>query len=427
MKKSSFFKLNIRLKIILVVLLLLVLTGAFLLANKFHIFADVTPQAGGLCKYLISMDRNGYVSPTDLSNKLSSIEAQSKMPYNGLVFRIPAAESLMAAGNTIDLPTVEGQLAPLRNMANKPSKLKHNFVRVLLKFPGDFFDADVEWTRIANNFAVLSQGLANLRSAGFGVDGIAFDNEGPYSGAACAGGMWNYPSSGDVVQSCITHPEKTLVDYQNRSRVRGKQVLDKILSSSTFQDIKILTYLDSYYSCSSSTEPYFSHNFEMLGSFTLGMLESTKDKTAKIIDGGEYSYNAAGDQSAFIRRYNYRKSGMPNTATGCPFIRNAESGASQYPDFHTYWEQTISVAHGLYNDVQNPGDTPVYAHPQTSDNIRDAVHYSLENSDEYVWFYTEDVNTLDHTATNYITDRWNDPIWDARTIDIPNDLSCDLA
>ncbi|MBI5148794.1 fibronectin type III domain-containing protein, partial [Candidatus Pacearchaeota archaeon] len=365
------------------------------------------------CKYLISYDRDGGVTPAYLtSSKVASIESLSNFPYDGIVIRT-SIWNLMRSGVVLDPATVASELAPLKTL--RPSKLKHNFIIVRLHYPGtavdgsgDFFD-DAAWNRVANNFKILAQAISDVKAAGFPIDGIMFDNEGPYDGT-CLYDMWDYPS-GDGNKSCVAYTStKSLSAYQAKSRARGKQVMDKILESS-FKDIKMLTFLDAYFSCTNNNQHTYDNFWlgnELLGSFTLGLAEGTVGTNAKVTDGGEYSYYAhvsTDGSDIFQRRYNYRKTGMPSDSA-CPFITYAES-SSLYPDFRTKWASTLNVGHGLMNGSSSSGT-------QTMATIQADATAALQNTDDYVWLYMENVNSIDPSLSKYVGSTWMNKVINAR-------------
>lgn len=430
LKKSSILHIQKRHLFSLIALLSLTI---FLLIGIKYVFNIRPRAAGGLCKFLIAMDRDGTIYPDDLALDLERIERSSNLPYNGIVFRIPptetvSPETMMKPGIVLDAATIDRELAPLRDLSYKPTKLKHNFIRVLVR-NADFYD-DANWNRIAENFKVLADGLDRLRDSGFGVDGIAFDNEGPY-GASCS--FWDWYVGNPCLPEATS--DSTFRPYQDKSRLRGKEVMDRMIQNSSFKDMRILTYLDSYFSCDNNSQHSYDNfwlGYELMGSFTLGLLESTVGTDAKVIDGGEYSYYVDNTNGhTFPNRYNYRKNMMPSDPA-CSFMTRAESGSSTYPNFALDndqngvkdWTQYLSVAQGLMKGYA----AALFTNIQTS--MRDTLNYS----DDYVWFYTEHINSIDPLNANAADpaavwinsdgNDWNNEIWLGRQA-VPNDPSCD--
>lgn len=405
MKKSS-YQLNTWVKLTLIFVVIAILAGMVLLQKKYSIFAEVLPSSSD-CKWLIAYDRDGGQTPNYLTTNLNLIE-QNDLPFDGVVIHSDIGNRLMSPGVVLTSSDVSAEFQGLKNMPNKPTKLKHNLVRVLLKYPGDFY-SDADWQRVANNMAVLAQGLSDLKNSGFGVDGIFYDNEGPYEGETCAYKMWDYPRPGEgEVNPCMQYAStQSLQNYQGKVRQRGKEIMSAMINNSQFKDIRVLTLLDSYLSCSNNfAHPYDNDLFavdELLGAFTLGLTEATVGTAARVTDGGEYSYYIGADPNLFSARYNYRKTGMPADPT-CDFI-------SQTPDFRSLWPSWLNVGHGLYNFGQN------------ETNISQAVQYALQNSDDYDWFYTEGVNSLDPAAGNFIGSTWFNNLLAGRRA-VPNSSSC---
>jgi hypothetical protein len=341
----------------------------------------------------------------------------SNFPYDGVLIHSTAGNDVMKAGVNLDPTTVSNEFSALRNLAVKPTKLKHNMARVLLKDPGDMFD-DAGWNAALRNFGVLAKALKDLNNSGFGVDGIIFDNEGPYSRPACSvlnetHGFWNLPLTSSEATEFNTHRDcwpyirnwgtYGASQYQAQALARGKSVMQALIAN--WSGIKLMFMHSSDVSCTGTQsgtglglrQNDVSYANDMLGSFAVGLAEGAYGTNAKAIDGGEESYGYI-TEAKFDLSYSFRDSMMPTYMDGgqlaCQFIPSVDK---------SIWSSLFDIGFGLYNKAH-------YGGGQTSSTIGEATRLALSHSDNYVWFYTEGVNSIDSSASNYIGSAWMTPI-----------------
>jgi hypothetical protein len=193
------------------------------------------------------------------------------------------------------------------------------------------------------SYAVPIQNFANLataaRAAGF--VGIVYDNE-PYLGA-----VW------DPI------PGYTLAQSQAQALVRGQQTMDAMRAA--WPTIQFLAFLGP----TSSAPPT---SWPTLGSFFVGLVQSTVGTAAQVIDGGEFY--ALRTPAKFAQYYGYEKT---ITSYNGPFIP-----ASLQP----LWSSTVGAAFGVY-------DSPVSGLSMDSSVWQTTLTNALAQSDEYVWAYSE--------------------------------------
>jgi len=308
-------------------------------------------------KLVVHGGPGAWTSPQYLRDNLSWIEANR--PYvDGSSVKISAGSGVFRT-TLLDYSSVMNQLAPVRDL-NSPT-LNYNFVLIFNDRPGDLFD-DGPWATTAQNWATIARAARDS-----GLVGIAFDNE-EYSG------RWsNYPGSAD-------YPEKTLQEYQDQARKRGREIMQAVMA--VWPEAIIWTFNGPYYSemktlteCRVCTG-HGPLNNQLFGPFAVGLME-TRGSSATYVDGGSaYWYE---QENEFITSYNWRRYGMASTETNCYYI--PASFRSTYPS-------RINISFGLYNDPSSlyGGMTPAL--------LRQVTHYSLKHADSFVWYYVEGDNYL---------------------------------
>lgn len=409
---------------LVLVLGILVLIGMIIFILRFRITAETTAP---VCKNLISYDRDGGGTPTYFANNINRIESSSNFPYNGVTIHLPSS---VMSSTAVSVDTYRSNLKPLKDMTTKPKKLTHNMVRVLLGDPGDLFN-DTAWNTTAQNFANLSIAIKELDDSDFGIDGILFDNEGPYTRPSCSTGdkthgLWNLPVTSSEITEYNSHSDcwpyirswetHDAAAYKAKAQERGYQIINKIVTSQAYPNMKFMFMHSTDTSCANMDDLGIRQNDvayanEMLGPFTIGLAEAARGTSVKIIDGGEESYGYV-TADKFANSYNLRNSGMATTYQSyCPFIPSADK---------PIWSELFDTGFGLYNKVHGVGGG------QTPTTISQAVKNALTQSDNYVWFYTEDVSSIDPQKSNYIdtTGNWMSGIIQGRNA-VLNDTDCD--
>lgn len=336
---------------------------------------ETNPQAANKSSFLIltpqsTADSRTY--PQSIKDNLNYLET---LPFDGVAVDTFTGWTLMN-GTARSYNEIAADFAPLKDVEFK--KFKHNFAKVYVTRPADLFD---DWSVTIANFKNLAKVLKDV-----GFKGVFFDNEEYFKL------LWNYPDD-------VKYKNKTIQQYYNQSRLRGRQIMQAM--TSVFPDINVMVYHGAYTS-SSATPDYVRRRQtgwdgeELRGAFTVGLFEG-KGNRGTVIDGGEvYAYRNRDD---FSNSYNWRKYNLPSEEVNAPFIP-----ASVRPR----WDDDIRVGFGVYNYVFPEGEGL-----QMNPNImRSTLTNALSVSDSYVWLYTEDMNWFKKGA---VSDAWIDAVADARS------------
>ena len=405
-------------KQVLVIIVLLVLLAALAAVASIYKSKTTSEATAPSCKYLISYGISNLAFPSYVASHLSTIE--QNYPYDGQGIQT-SAQGQVLKPTTLSYSTAKSELQPLFDVTTKPTKLKHNMFQLLLHDPGDLFD-DTGWNVAIQNAGTFAQALKDLDDSGFGVDGVLFDNEGPYGyehgGTTSWGGYWNYPRVGESADNCTNgcpyiRTSHTLEEYQAKAALRGNQIMVAMIQK--FPDMKFMFMHSSNNSCTDPNDLHnnvYAHN-ELLGSFALGLAEATVGTGAKVVDGGEESYGYT-TEAQFTKSYDFRNSGMltylnPHTGQlACSFIPTADK---------TGWSSLFNKGFGLYNKEASGG--------QSVSTIGNSTRLALSKSDNYVWFYVEGVTTIGNTQSYpQIDAAWTSAITTARNT-VVNDPVCD--
>jgi hypothetical protein len=215
-----------------------------------------------------------------------------------------------------------------------------------------------------------------------GIEGIFFDNE-EYRRP-----LFNYP------EDC-SDPSKSLQEYQDQARLRGRQIMQAI--GGEYPQIVFVVLHGPYSSCSSTPENVRGGATkwqleELRGPFSVGLIEGLANRS-RFVDGGEiYGYRTADD---FQVSYDFRKYGIASPETNCSFISNY---------LRSVWPLKVSIAFGVYNH-------PFAGQAMTPAILRSTLKRALQRCDDYVWLYFEKQNWY---APGEIPQEWVDAVVAAR-------------
>jgi hypothetical protein len=288
--------------------------------------------------------KHGWDIPTPqfVHDHVTSME---QMPFDGVVISMPDYSHQVQTQTPITVAQFQAELAPVA--ATHFTTLTHNFVIVYATPAGSFF----------GSYAVPIQNFANLATAarGAGFAGIVYDNE-PYSGP-----VW------DVIAG------HTLAQSQAQALLRGQQIMDAMRAA--WSDIRFLAFQGPWTSEPQTVPAWnpptyydLSGWYPTLGSFFVGMVQSTVGTPAKVIDGGElYTERTPSD---FAKMYAWQKAGMA-------------ANSSLIPDsLKPLYSSTVSAAYGVYDKPWNGSSMDASIWQTTLTN-------ALAATDEYVWAYAE--------------------------------------
>ncbi len=296
----------------------------------------------------------GDFTPTNVNANISYIET---LPFDGGIIT-PVTSWIIANGNSH--PGYGALWNEIKDMNFR--KWDKNYLLLMIGNPPDFFD---DWSNVIaywRDYAKAAKAMGTFA-------GIAFDNE------EYAGPVWGYPGA-------VNYRNRSLQAYRDQARLRGRQIMQAMQEE--FPDISVIHYHGPYASDPNTPNAVSLYQLEpdesnLMGSFFMGMVEA-KNATSKVIDGGEvYQYRTPDE---FKNSYQWRKYTMASSSNNSPVIPRNERSA--YPD-------NVSISFGLYNYnwtqwVDGTG------HPMNPSIMENVVEYSLNNADDVVWLYTEDMN-----------------------------------
>lgn len=303
---------------------------------------------------LLMFARAGTLNAQSLSGA-GRTTFESTFPFvDGAMISIPLSSDVVSSVS-IDEATAQAQLAPVANLAS--TVLKENFLVVYCDH-GTFPDMFGDWSVVTENFRKFA---AVARAAGF--KGLAFDNE-------AYGPSWgNWPDD-------VKDKARTLREYQDQARARGKQLMQAMVA--VFPDIAVITLHGPYISEPRSAQHavYYSGPYsELLGPLFAGFLEGA-GPTSLVVDGGEiYGLTA---KSEFEAAYAWQRLGMADDATDCAFIP---------PALRPVWRARVSVGWGITN-VPFP-NVPYPNRPEDPASLGLQVRNALGRADDYVWLFPD--------------------------------------
>ena len=293
------------------------------------------------------------------------------LPFDGMVLTTDAGSALMS-GTARTYAEISRDFAPLSGIAF--TRMRHNFAIVTADRPADFFE---DWSVTIENFRMLARVLKEK-----GIEGIFFDNE-EYQRP-----LFNYPDN-------CSDPSKSLDEYREQARLRGRQVMQAIAAE--HPGIVVMVFHGPYSSFSETPDPVRAgqtdwQSEELRGPFSAGLIEGM-DSRSRFVDGGEvYPYRTADE---FQVSYDYRKTGIASAAANCPFIS---------PDLRRVWPLKVGISFGVYN-------YPFGGQPMDPSVMRTTLEQALRRCDDFVWLYCEDLNW---NAPGETPQEWFDALAGAR-------------
>lgn len=291
--------------------------------------------------------------PNAFREKLSDWEDKLD-GVDGLYLFLDKSGFAVMSAKPLKAEAVRAELQPLLGLATK--RLKYNFALVYNDRPADLFD---EWSVPLTNWRVFA---AECRRAG--LVGIAFDNEEYF-------GKW-----ADYPKDC-KYPRKTLEEYREQARRRGREVMEAIVAG--FPEAVVVTLHGPTLSASGGPKIVYARpdDNELWGPFFVGMLQGCGKKSL-LCDGGELYALRTPDE--FTTAYRWQKWGIASAEANVPFIPAA---------LRRDWSR-VSVTWGVY-DATDP-DTGRKTDPKT---FQKCLASALSRCDHFVWVYFEKNNLLE--------------------------------
>lgn len=305
------------------------------------------------------------IYPETVRDNLEWIETNREF-IDGVFFNLNEVSSSVMLNSPLPYDDIIAQIAPVIDLNS--TTLTHNFALVFNRQCADPFD---DWSVCIENWRKLARAI-NVA----GLTGIAFDSEEYFE-------RWtDYPDNS-------AYPDRSLEEYQDQTRLRGKQVMQAIVSE--YPEISVIVLKGPYIS-----EPQFpeqigsawlgnnaEHN-ELKGAFFVGFLEGLGPQ-AELIDGGQrYELRT---QEEFALFDQWRRYILPSDAIDSTFIP---------PSLRGSWDKQINFAFAVYN-------RPYKGQEMDAKIIVPTTIHALEYADEYVWLYFEQADLL---SPNGIDEEW---------------------
>jgi hypothetical protein len=292
-------------------------------------------------------------------------------PFDGIAVYLRTPDFSLNVSATVlsekvvSYPEVVAVLAPIKRLAF--GNLTDNFAAVVGGRPPDFME---DWSRPIANFAHLARAAREA-----GLKGIYIDNESYQAPWA------DYPRG-------VLHEKKPLQEYQDQARLRGRQVMEAMVSQ--FPDITVLLLHGPYISEPKAPAPLFfqwQESNELLGPFFAGFVEGAGAR-ATVVDGGELYHLRT--EAEFRESREWRKSVFPSLEVDCAFLP---------PPLRAHWEDRISIGFGII-------DKPFKNIRMDPEILATTIARALRRTDRYVWLYVEGPTFLSPPAEGGAPDAW---------------------
>ena len=338
------------------------------------------PASAGRPPFLLLHDWYGKSPVATPSYIRDHFDYLDSLPFDGVVSYLRSADRALNVSASILNPKELGQaeidsvIAPLKGLAFR--RLTENFAAVLGGRPPDFMD---DWSAVISNFARLAKAVREA-----GLKGTYFDNEAYYA-------PWSDFPRG------VRHKEKSLREYQDQARARGREVMEAMVGQ--FPEITVILLHGPYISEPQAPAPLFPRvhsSNELHGPFFVGFLEGAGPR-ATIVDGGElYQLRT---EAEFRESRDWRKRSFPSKEIDCAFLPAALRGA---------WEERVGVGFGVY-------DRPFKGRPMDPNVLSITLSRALRQADRYVWLYVEGPTFLKPPGDGGAPAEWVEAVRRARS------------
>jgi len=315
-------------------------------------------QATKIDKKLIEY---GWDCPTTefVRQNLAKMET---IPFDGVVIQVTHPDTQESLGWRVFSKTrfrPSEYAHAIRDLATlKPKKLKDNFIQVIA-MPGEVDWFDDEWSAVAHNAACLAK-VARLG----GCKGIMFDPE--HYGKNL---IWSYAALPPEKKANHSYEE-----YASKVRERGREFIRAI--NAEFPDITILALYGHAlpYQLAQAAGGLDKAEYGLLAAFYDGICEAATPGTI-LIDGFEQSYPFKSQQNFQDGRRIILRDARTISTVPDAFLKHVRAGFGVWADF----------ASGQLG--WHPEDFTLNYFSPTS--LRAALSFALEQSDGYVWVYSE--------------------------------------
>ena len=275
-------------------------------------------------------------------------------PFDGIAVYLRTPDLSLNVSATVLSDTIvsyaeiAGVLAPIRKLEFR--NLRENFAAVVGGRPPDFME---DWSRPIANFAHLARAAREA-----GLKGIYFDNE-------------TYQAPWADHPRGVRHGAKSLQEYQDQARLRGRQVMEAMVSQ--FPDITVIFLHGPYISEPKAPSPLFfqwQSSNELHGPFFAGFVEGAGAR-ATVVDGGELYHLRTEEQ--FRESLEWRKTHLASADVNCAFLP---------PPLRALWEDRVSIGFGII-------DRPFKGEGMDPGILETTLARALSRAERYVWLYIE--------------------------------------
>jgi hypothetical protein len=342
--------------------------------------ASVAPGGGAAGACLLLHDWGGKspaATPAFIRENKAFLES---LPFDGVAvyLRHPdGSDNITTSAMTnqrLGYAVIAKVLAPLKGL--QFSTMTQNFAAVFSGRPPDFFS---DWSLMVQNFADLARASREM-----GLKGIYFDNE-------------NHSANWSHYPDGVDHPSKTLMEYQQQARLRGKQTMEAMVSQ--FPEIIVISLHGPYLSEPKAPAPLFPQlqtTNQLMGPFFCGFVEGV-GKRATCVDGGKLYHLRASKE--FQESYEWRKSAIASDKVNSAFIPNL---------LRPLWFTKVSVGFGIY-------DQPFDRFDMLPDILRPTIANALRQTDRYVWLHVDGLSFLRHSKNGGASDVWVNAVRQGRS------------
>jgi hypothetical protein len=353
---------------------LLLITGIALLGPPGARAAE--PPSGGAAGACLLLHDWGGKSPAATPSFIRENKAfLESLPFDGVAVYLRNSEGTVnvttsaMTNQRLGYEVIARVLAPLKGVHF--TTMTQNFAAVFSGRPPDFFG---DWSLMVQNFADLAGAARET-----GLKGIYFDNENQLA-------KWSHYPDG------VEYPSKTLKEYQEQARLRGRQTMEAMVSQ--FPEIVVISLHGPYLSEPKAPAPLFPQwqtANQLMGPFFCGFVEGA-GKRATCVDGGKLYHLRASKE--FQESYDWRKSAIASDKVNSAFI--------PYP-LRPIWGSKVSIAFGIY-------DQPFDRLDMFPDILRPTLANALKQTDRYVWLHVDGLTFLRPHKSGGASDAWMDAV-----------------
>ncbi len=365
-------------------------------------------------KYLLLSQGNEWL-PMMSKNLIENHDTIKNLPFSGFIMVGDTfTHEVMKPKTKLDYQTVWNEVKGLKNLYRD----KHNFLRVDIHFPADYWDKTA-WEQVRKNFAIVAQVAADLH-----FKGIAFDDE-VYRDNDRKMINFKFPTKKELNKKSTAwerkgsesdpmfdehayrNPKHTFKEHSDQVTSLFKEIMESMVKVNP--NLTVLVYHGPALSHPNSNkdnrlivELGLPRAHELLGAIFTGFKEGL-DKNATLYDMGE-SYRYRADKH-FKNSYQWRKYNIAKDK-----YNNDLNSSYQWvvpPKDRASWSKDVNVGFMVFNKGQKSSykefDT---RNKSTVNDIKATLKKALKYSDKYAIYYTEEQDWLRKKTKYPVTKEW---------------------